>query len=244
MEGSGDASADGNATFRRAQILCAAIRLVARDGADRARLKDIADEAGVSLGLVQHYFRTRHELMEQTFQTMMGVSLDAWHRLAESEPDPLVELIAGMRLHVFGTVTFTDRWGFWVELWSSARRDPALSEIAHRVYEMWTEPLRDAIEQLTSSGVARVNDTPAQLALVYMALIDGLAVRSLVDPGSLSAEDMFQHLLDAVRVLLHIDDSQVQEASVKASQILATTVITGELTPEVIARVLNVAHSV
>ena len=233
-----DAVVDDNATFRRAQILCAAIRLVAREGADRARLKDIANDAGVSLGLVQHYFRTRQELMEQSFQTMMGVSLDAWHRLSESDPDPLVELIAGIRLHVFGTVTFTDRWGFWVELWASARRDPAISLIAHRVYEMWTEPLRNSIDALARSKVARIDDTPEQTALVVMALIDGLAVRSLVDPESLNADQMYSHLLTSVCALLKIDGVRAQEAAAQALHLLNTTLIAEELTPELIVRVL------
>lgn len=171
------------ARVRRAQILCAAVQVIGRDGADRARLKDIADEAGVSLGLVQHYFRTRQELMEQVFQVMMSVSLDAWHRFAETQPDPLVVLFGGMRLHSIGSVTFADRWGFWMELWASARRDLALSAIAHEIYQRWTEPFHTAIATLAVQGRVTTTVTHDQMALVLMSLIDGLAVRSLVDPA-------------------------------------------------------------
>lgn len=229
---------DDNVTFRRAQILCSAIRLVAREGVDRARLKDIANDAGVSLGLVQHYFRTRQELMEQSFHTMMGVSLDAWHRLSELGLDPLVELVAGIRLHVFGTVTFADRWGFWVEMWASARRDPAISLIAHRVYEMWTEPLSNSIDSLARSKAARIDGTPEQTALVVMALIDGLAVRSLVDPNSLNADQMYSHLITSVCELLKIKREDAQKAEMQALHLLNTTAVAEELTPELIARVL------
>ena len=119
---------------RRAQILCGSIKLVGRDGALGARLKDIAKEAGVSLGLVQHYFGTRQELLEETFRMMLSVSLSRIQQHTGKDVDPLVTLIAMLRLHAYGSIDFQERWGFWVELWSSARRDPAHTEIAHQVY--------------------------------------------------------------------------------------------------------------
>src|SRR5690606_20118474 len=126
--------------LRKAQIITAAVKVIATHGGDGARLKDVADEAGVSLGLVQHYFRTRQDLMEQTFQAVMGLSMGSWERVREAAPDPLVALLAGIRLHVFGTLSFTPRWGFWVEFWALARREPGLVELGERVYETWLEP--------------------------------------------------------------------------------------------------------
>ena len=230
---------NGSAIQRRAQILCAAVQVVARDGSDRARLKDIADRAGVSLGLVQHYFRNRQDLMAQTFQVMMSVSLDAWHQLAASQPDPLVGLFTGLRLHVVGTVTFADRWGFWMELWSAARRDPTLSEIAHDVYARWTEPFRKTVEALDSDGRVQAHDRYDDTAMVLMALVDGLAVRSLVDPGALDAEQMYEHLVNVVRALLAIDPSAADAASARAREVVCAGEFTESLTPDLIARILS-----
>ena len=61
------------ATRRRAEILTGAIRVIARDGVVAAKLKDIARESGVSLGLIQHYFDTRENLVDATFAAMMRV---------------------------------------------------------------------------------------------------------------------------------------------------------------------------
>lgn len=226
------------ARLRRAQILCAAVQVVGRDGADRARLKDIAVEAEVSLGLVQHYFRTRHELVEQTFQVMMSVSLDAWHRFADTQPDPLVALFAGLRLHVIGSVTFADRWGFWMELWASARRDPALAVIAHEVYQRWTEPFRAAITALAAQGRVTTTTTHDQTALVLMSLIDGLALRSLVDPTVITAEGIYERLVDASSALLSIDADDSQAASVLARAVVGDGSLSEPLSPELIARIL------
>lgn len=233
--GAGNGSA---ARMRRSQVLCAAVRVVARDGADRARLKDIATEAGVSLGLVQHYFRTRQELMEQTFQVMMSVSLDAWQRQAASQPDPLVQLFAGLRLHVIGSVTFADRWGFWMELWASARRDPALAAIAHEVYQRWTEPFHTAIAALDQAGRVKLQGSHDQATLVLMSLIDGLAVRSLVDPSAVTSEDMYERLVEATGALLSIPPAETAAAEQRARDIVGDGSLTEPLTPDLIGRIL------
>ncbi len=55
-----------SADERRGQIISAAVRVVARDGYQRASVSAIVSEAGVSKGLVWHYFTDRDDLMEQT----------------------------------------------------------------------------------------------------------------------------------------------------------------------------------
>ena len=55
------------ATVRAGEILEAACRVVARDGAHGLHMKAVAEEAGVSKALVHYYFATRQELLRRTF---------------------------------------------------------------------------------------------------------------------------------------------------------------------------------
>ena len=48
---------------RRRSIAQAVFRLAAARGADAVSLREVAEEAGVSLGLVQHYFRSKDEML-------------------------------------------------------------------------------------------------------------------------------------------------------------------------------------
>ena len=48
---------------RRRQVAHALLRSVGRQGLARTTLADVADEAGVSVGLVQSYFRTKSQLL-------------------------------------------------------------------------------------------------------------------------------------------------------------------------------------
>jgi TetR/AcrR family transcriptional regulator, transcriptional repressor of bet genes len=201
------------AVTRRAQVLCSAIQAIGRDGVDRARLRDIAEEAGVSVGLVQHYFGTRQELVEQAFDVMLRLSLDRLDRLlAADRADPLVTLLSLVRFHVYGAVDFAERWSFWIELWSGARRDPRLTEVAHRIYEHWAVPFRDTVSELQRQHRCRVDLDADDAAATLMSLIDGLAVRSLVDPRSMSLDRMEARLLRAAVFILGVDEAEARKA--------------------------------
>ncbi|MEV4757539.1 TetR/AcrR family transcriptional regulator [Micromonospora sp. NPDC049559] len=49
---------------RRTLIVDALMRVAARDGLEAVSLRHVAAEAGVTTGMVQHYFRTKEEMME------------------------------------------------------------------------------------------------------------------------------------------------------------------------------------
>jgi len=231
------------ATYRRAQILCASVKLVGRDGALGARLKDIANEAGVSLGLVQHYFGTRQELLEETFRSMLNVSLSRIRQHTGSDVDPLVTLIAMLRLHAYGSVDFQERWGFWVELWSSARRDPVHAEIAHDVYTLWTKPFEQAVERLALAGRCRQDIAPSEAAIRLMGLIDGLAVRTLVDPSVMNVDDLYRMLIDAATRQLGLDADAVDAAVTTLGTRPEELPTSAPLSPEVLIEALAHAGS-
>ena len=55
---------------RRAQIAEAVCRLAGRQGLDAVTLRQVAAEAGVSMGRVQHYFTTKDEMLLFAFHTI------------------------------------------------------------------------------------------------------------------------------------------------------------------------------
>lgn len=53
---------------RRSQIADALFRVVAREGLGGVSLRHVAAEAGVTAGMVQHYFASKHEMMTFAMQ--------------------------------------------------------------------------------------------------------------------------------------------------------------------------------
>ncbi|SRR5258706_5579989 len=71
---------------RREQIIEAAVRVFAQKGFDKATNKDIAHEAGITAGLIYHYFKNKEELLKAALE---GNSPE---QLLRSFPSQMLEL--------------------------------------------------------------------------------------------------------------------------------------------------------
>jgi AcrR family transcriptional regulator len=116
---------------RREAILEAAAVVISKRGVDAARMTDIADQAGVSPGLVQHYFRHRGRLLSEVFRHELDRIAGTWTTLVDPDSPPLDRLIDYLEVCVPGGSDSASRevgprWGFWLELWSKAHRDGAI----------------------------------------------------------------------------------------------------------------------
>lgn len=75
---------------RKAQIIEAVERLLARGGVDAVTMRAVAGEAGVSLRLVQYYGKSKDELLTVTLDGLAGKSAQKWRartqQVEHSEP--------------------------------------------------------------------------------------------------------------------------------------------------------------
>ena len=81
-------------TDRRDEVLAAAATVMARMGFERMRLRDVATEAGVSIGLLQHYFETREQLGREAFASAR--SLTRFPKPSSSRSYNLVARLIGL----------------------------------------------------------------------------------------------------------------------------------------------------
>jgi len=56
-----------DAAQRRQEIVGAVCRIIATDGLERASLREVADEAGLAVGSVRHYFDSSDDLLAYSF---------------------------------------------------------------------------------------------------------------------------------------------------------------------------------
>lgn len=60
-----------DAAARRQEIVDAVCRIIASDGLERASLREVADEAGLAVGSVRHYFASSEELLAFSFAAVV-----------------------------------------------------------------------------------------------------------------------------------------------------------------------------
>ena len=202
---------DEQSVDRRAQILDAAVVVISRRGVDRARLADVAEQAGVSLGLVQHYFRTRERLLIETFRREQERISQIWHDAVPDDADPLTRLAEYLRLSspegsASAATPFEPGWSFWLEFWSKANRDDEIRAEVSDIYGDFAELYREAIREGVKRGEFRISGEVEDVADRLISLADGLAVRTLL--GGLDRGRMLPLLLDGLAIELGLTEEQ------------------------------------
>jgi AcrR family transcriptional regulator len=94
-------SSSSRSASRREELLAAAVRVFARKGYHTCRVSEIADEAGVSHGLVYHYFASKDEVLETIFRENWGPMASAIAAIAATDDDPAEQIrkVAAVVLH-------------------------------------------------------------------------------------------------------------------------------------------------
>jgi AcrR family transcriptional regulator len=158
---------------RRELLADALMRLAAAQGLDGVSLRHVAAEAGVSTGMVQHYFRTKDEMM--TFA--LGIVMERIRDRSQAAAVPATprELVRGLLLEVL-PLDETRRLENHVVLAFLAYAAVKPS-IASGLRESAAEMRRFLADQLVSAGAGGVD--PDQAAAGLLALVDGLGLQVL-----------------------------------------------------------------
>jgi AcrR family transcriptional regulator len=88
---------------KRERLIDAATQLVYRQGIEATTLADIAEAAGVPLGNVYYYFKTKDEIIDDVVQSHLHViratlaAIEANHRTPRARLKALVKMLAGER---------------------------------------------------------------------------------------------------------------------------------------------------
>jgi TetR/AcrR family transcriptional regulator, transcriptional repressor of bet genes len=163
---------------RRASLIAACARVLAREGAAGASVRAIALEAGVSAGLVGHHFGGVDALIAATYaevEAQVSAALDA--AVAAAGPDPRARLEAYVSASLLSPIADSTLLSTWIAFWSLVRARP---EIAHLHDEQYGR-FRAGLETLlTEVGLP----APAlrRIAIAITALVDGLWLELCLSP--------------------------------------------------------------
>jgi AcrR family transcriptional regulator len=166
---------------RRQQIADAVCRLAATQGLDAVSLRHVAAEAGVSMGLVQHYFATKDEMLLFTFRT---VGERAAQRIstavAGAEPHPRAALRALLVEMLSLSPESRAAAPMWAAFLARAVVEPRLAEILRDGGPAMIGFVASKIQAAQESGEASASVDPATEAVTLLALVDGLMMHLLI----------------------------------------------------------------
>src|SRR3954471_20120559 len=162
---------------KRDRILRAAERLLSSYGVDGIRLKDIATEANVSIGLLQHHFGSRDELVRQMLLAANADRIRQWSGQLDGVQDSRERL----RLLLAGAMSSRERCIVWTESCAAASRHEFLQPLVSDTNNAWRSWVVETIERGVADGTFKLRATPAVTAKMLVALVDGLMLAVAAD---------------------------------------------------------------
>lgn len=168
---------------RRASLIEACARVLARDGVGGASVRAIALEGGVSPGLIGHYFGGVDALVAATYaqvEARVAAALD--QAVAAAGPDPRARLDAYVSASLLPPIADSDLLSTWIAFWSLVRARPEIAALHDEQYGRFRTDLEKLLAQ---SGV---NQTALrQTAIATTALVDGLWLELCLSPTTFAA---------------------------------------------------------
>ncbi|MFC9556940.1 TetR/AcrR family transcriptional regulator [Rhodococcus sp. NPDC056960] len=157
-------------TESRRRILAAAERLIGVHGIEKVRLRDIAREAGFSIGKIQHYFDNRDEIIEAMLSAASMRRVEEWATFANDIDDPTAKMVSLLE----HAITDRERCTVWLATTSVASRNEQFIPDVARIYEAWRAKLTDVIEAGRRDGTFHPTAPVDEAADGIISTIDGL----------------------------------------------------------------------
>jgi len=159
-----------NPDERRQSLIEACARVLAEKGAAGVSVRAICTEAGVSPGLLRHYFGGVSEAIAATYRWVGETITQALDDAVEKAgSDPRARLLAYLSASFRPPIAGRDLLASYVAFWSLTHSDPKVAAVRNEV----SCDFRCGLERLLRAWRPDIADTRLQ-AVALTALIDGL----------------------------------------------------------------------
>lgn len=185
-----------SADARRADLIEAAAACLAEHGLAGTNVRAICAKAGVSPGLLRHYFGGIDDLVAATYQATSD-RMDAIFAAAAEQagPDPRARLTAYLTASFRPPVTDPELLGAWTAFWALARSDAQMARIHAASYAGYRARLGELVAECGAADAG-------PLAILLTAMVDGLWLELSLDPESFGAEAAIAMIERAVAALV------------------------------------------
>jgi len=164
--------------LRKQQLINATLESVAQFGLQNTTIITISKIAGLSSGIISHYFGGKQELIEATVKYLLEqLKLALLERVSQQH------LSAGQRLKMIIEANFTQlqrsapATKTWLSFWAQSMHHPGLARLQHINSKRLNSNLLFSFRQLLPENLALI--ASKQTA----AMIDGFWLRSALSPS-------------------------------------------------------------
>jgi AcrR family transcriptional regulator len=188
---------------RRLALIEATLALVAEGGAGAATVRAIAERAGVTPGLIRHYFQSKDQLVIAAYRHLMDrMTEDSASVLRAAPVAPEGRLAVFVAASLTPPVVDPEALTLWATFLQETPRDPVMHETHAQTYLTYRNRLQELIAALPGDW------PPARsraMAIACNAVIDGLWVEGSALPEAFAPGELAELGIRSVGAILGID---------------------------------------
>lgn len=182
----------GSSDQRQDDLIEATLSLIASGGPEAATVRNIALEAGVTPGLIRHYFSTKEDLIGAAYERhMTTMRYAAYSPLEQELPGAVARLAALVKASVLPPVVDPRSLALWAGFIQSVQRDAAMKVIHERTYRQFRDQLQELIrDAFLELGQPKSKADLRKLAIACNAVMDGLWLEGSALPDTFEAGEL------------------------------------------------------
>ncbi|WP_411958661.1 transcriptional regulator BetI [Paracoccus homiensis] len=180
--GTGPKYSRKTADERREALLQAALRCIVRLGVEKSSIRAIADEAGVSVGLINHHYGSKEALVAAAYRHVADDLLSQIEsRVAACDGGPRERLSAFIDASFSPVVLNETLFRAWLAFWTLQAQSPEVSAVHKERYGAYRQVLEKLFAQIKGDAEAGAM-SPRMAAIGLSGLLDGLWLEWCLEP--------------------------------------------------------------
>ena len=174
---------------RRAALIAATIESLKRYGHEGLSIRTISAQAGVSVGLINHHFPNKDELVAAAFSHFNRELVDTLKTAAARADTPAARLRAFLEASFSPPNLDADVLTVWVVFWGIYRHSRPIQRVRRETYTDYVRLIRGLLADLLGRaaeggrGRGKGGMNLRLAAIGFTALLDGLWLEWCLEPG-------------------------------------------------------------
>jgi len=172
---------------RKAQLIKATIRSIAKNGLSVTTMATVSKEAGLSQGIINLHFHSKNRLLEETLRYVVDEYRTRWFKALEASGDTAVEkLIALIEVDFDKRICQRNKLAVWFAFWGESRSRPTYRQICAEWDSEYRRVLTGLCQEIIDDGA--YSSRAEFVAYGLSTMSEGLWLDLLLDTADMTPE--------------------------------------------------------
>lgn len=195
-----------NTDSRRAGLISATLDVIAREGVRSATVRNIADEANVTQGLIRYYFKSKDDLIAAAYEAYMAKLVAEADEASQGSGSAASRLAKFIVVSLKAPVTSHDSVAIWAGFFEVLLHDEAMVESHKRSYNVLRLHVKSLMSEVLEEAGRPLSDSEMRrLSIAANAILDGLWMEGGAMPHAFHPGELERVGLESFSALLGLD---------------------------------------